>query len=782
MLLYHQIAFTIVGEDPQTTILKWIGPAHGTLLQADASTLYRISRLTFDGSGIADTAENFMSSGSAGAWYSTWNQLSDQHIVGFSYGMRLPYQAETGIERVFFDHLTTYAVSMEGWNTDNVFINDSLFVGNGTGITNLLCAGNIIVSNSFFAGSTTSDISIQATGYFTARHNTSVGSHAFFTALGIGANPAAMTLQNNTILDPLSTPFVLGNLGPLMLIDNTVRFQQKNIPYLQAEYDPTVNKDVFSIGNTYTPNAGAETQGGSAFEGVIESYDDRTIDVASIPDVAIPSNVYVPPNPNRPVFEPAVQTGQAIQDAILLAAQSGVPNAVVHLSPGTYQTSETLAIPFGSQIQLIGDGPNATAIMWTGTGAGPVISIPDSNTSIRMLRIEASPGASRVDGADVMVADQPSSQVIVDQAQFQTDNQYSVNFDGVEHLTAELTNTYVLGTVTGLSATGGPFRNHKVGAVGITNHYSGSIQSTGDSTSFNVTGYGKLMIQDNWHDNGATSPNNFVLSGGGTVTEQTGEVAMDSATPFVIGNFDGNISLIGLSFTGGFALSPGQSKTNLLTLGLNGGSASYSPQSVGNLTVNNILDGYYSGGGVQLPATGKPSAQWMRMMLAQSRTEYPIQRSPMTQGASRVRFDRVWFQDNASAIHLLTQQPETGLYYTLSAGGAPILGAASCPNASAIAVNGQWTLRGAGDGDFVIVAGGGSNQVLAVQTGNGASNVAFAAETDDYTQRWLVQNVGDGHFQLLNRATGLYVLPNGAQCPSLAESTSEATNLTLTAH
>lgn len=101
------------------------------------------------------------------------------------------------------------------------------------------------------------------------------------------------------------------------------------------------------------------------------------------------------------------------------------------------------------------------------------------------------------------------------------------------------------------------------------------------------------MVQDNWHDYGATSSRNFVLSGSGVVTEQAGAVYMSSTTPFEISDFDGKVSLIGLMFSGVFTTHPGTGSTRLLALGLDGGDAGYELKSSSNLVVANVLNQYF---------------------------------------------------------------------------------------------------------------------------------------------------------------------------------------------
>jgi hypothetical protein len=781
LTITHKQFFSIIGEDPRTTTISWSGAQHGTILRTDASTWFRISRLSFDGRGIADTAED-LDSTNTGGYYSTFNDLSDQHIKGVLNGILLPVDAETTIERIFFDHIGNIGVDLQSFNTLNIFISDSLFIGCGTGVSNLNGAGNFIVSNSFFSQSTVADMSIYNTGYFTARHNTSVGSAQFFAAKNAGANPAIITLQNNTILDPVSTPFYLGNIGPLMLIDNTVRMQNSNVPYVLVNYDPSASKDLFSIGNAYTPNAGPVTSGGGAFWGQIDSYDDNVVSVNSIPDVVIPSNVYVPPNENRTVYEVADFTGDAIQDAINRAVNSDTGNPVVHLKAGHYNTNHTISIPEGSIIQVVGDDPQETLIVWTGTEAGPMLAINSSNATVRNLGVMSS-SPSLAEGIVIAVDDQPDSQVIVDEAELQAGLSKSVVFDGIEHVSAELFNTYTLGSVTGISAIGGSFRGVKHGAVGVTNHYSGSCQSSEGSTSFDVSKYGKLMIQDNWHDSGGSGPYNFKLSGGGTLTEQTGVLGMLGPTPYQINNFDGNVSLIGLQITGGFSFTGGQSITNILTLGLVGDSANYLVGSTGGLTVNNILDSYInSTESGHIAYQNSASAQWMRMMLAETRTEYPLHRLPLVAGANRIRLMRIAVRNAKTGIHIVPKIAQTGGYYSISNAEVSLGNVGqgcSSGNASNSSESGlQWTLMAAGDGDYEIISVK-SNLVLSVQTE--AMNLAFALPTGGYEQRWLVQNNGDGTFQLRNRATGL-LLSGGANCTTLSGTASAYTNWTLTAH
>ena len=507
--------------------------------------------------------------------YSTFNELSDQHILGVQNGIKLSVDAETAVERVFFDHIPGAALSMGSFNTLNIFVNDSLFLNDGTGVTNIPDqGGQFIVSNSFFADSSIADMSIYNTGYFTARHNTSVGSHQFWNSLNVGSNTAVVTLQNNRILDPQTSAIEIANLGPMMLIDNVVRQRDPTTPTVLGTWDPTAVKALFSMGNTWSPNTGPLGQQGSAFQGTIVTYDDSVTDPSLIPDITVPTAVYHPPNYHRQVFEVAGFSNADVQSAVRAALGSQQANPVVHFAFGSYATSEPIALPNGSEIQLVGDDITSTIINSAVSAGGQAVLIGTSNVSIGNLKFHMV-HAGAADGIDLRVIDQPSTQVTMDQIMLQSGNSYSVNFDGVEHLTAEMFNTYTQASRTGVNVRGGSFQAMKRATLGVTNFYTGSLQSQGTATSFDVSQGGKFMVQDNWHDGGATSPHNFTLSGSGTVTEQVGAVGM-SSDPFLIGDFDGTVSLIGLRFGGGFQITPGPNHTNLLNLGLVGPSLNIS--------------------------------------------------------------------------------------------------------------------------------------------------------------------------------------------------------------
>ena len=789
LTLTHLNSFSIRGEDPTNTILKWAGPNGATMLQTDASTYFRISRMTFDGSGKAAVAEDLTTlSNSPGAFYSTFNEISDQHIIGVTTGIKLSVAAETTIERVFFDGLSDYGVTLGNFNTLSIFINDSLFKDCGTGVSNVPGAGNFVVTNSYFQRSAVADLSIGNTGFFTSRHNTSSGSMAHFVAGNAGQNAAQITIQNSTILDPLSVPFQIGNEGPLMLIDNVIRMQDPTQPAVVTADSASMTTNIFSFGNTYTTNQSPRTQGEPVLHGIYEGYDDSVVDPALIPNVTIPANVYIPPNLHRTVYEVSTNgDGSEIQSRINQAINDGGLNSVVHIPAGQHRVYNTITVPAGSNIQLLGDDVTFSYVLWDGTSTGPLLQVNGSNVTLKDLFLARESG-SNVDGVAMSIDDQPSTNVMVDQAELQQFNAYSVNFDGVEHANAELFSTYTLGSVTGVNVVGGLYRSSGTGSLGVTNFYSGSLQSEAESTSFSVNNGGKLMIQDNWHDGGGTSPRNFVLSGRGTVTEQVGMVDMNSNQPFEIDDFQGKVTLIGLSFTGGFLTQPGLGHTDLLTLGLNGADASYLPQSSGNLIAANIM-GYYSNNGAQqIPQQNQPDVAWLRGMLAQTRSEYAAPRLGMNGNGTRKRVERVLVKGFTSALHITPVAAASSLFYTLEQShqtlGNAIGASGQCvePAVDMSKQNAGWRLSDAGDGDYIISSARG-NAVLSATDSSDEGGLGLSVLTGGAAQRWMVRDMGDGRRQLINRARNAALSWDGGTCPSVSQDlTSEATKWTITAH
>ena len=197
----------------------WDGPADGVMF--DYGAWYsKLGRITLDGRGKAKTAVRH------GPEFVTANEMADMVFrdVGFGIEAGDPARAgiaETSVQRCRFLRCSKAGVSIQNFNSLDWWMWYCLFEDCRVGATNSYGAGNFHVYKSVFRRSAEADITIGNTGYFSFRHNTSVGSKAFFVAAGIGG--AQLTFQDNQIIDTADTQAIrVGNLGPVFLLDNTI--------------------------------------------------------------------------------------------------------------------------------------------------------------------------------------------------------------------------------------------------------------------------------------------------------------------------------------------------------------------------------------------------------------------------------------------------------------------------------------------------------------------------------------------------------------------------------
>src|SRR5262249_55076644 len=145
-------------------------------------------------------------------------------------------------------------------------------------------------------------------------------------------NPANITVQGNTILDTAqSRSIYVGNLGPLVLIDNTIRSLATvtNGPVVQAAgWSPT---DLFSMGNTFTVGTGSCTNAAPAYgSGHCHEISDQVVARGTI-NPSMPTLPDTPPNNHRQIFEVTPgSTAAQIQQVINNAAACGCAKPVVH--------------------------------------------------------------------------------------------------------------------------------------------------------------------------------------------------------------------------------------------------------------------------------------------------------------------------------------------------------------------------------------------------------------------------------------------------------------------
>ena len=269
---------SFLGQDPATTKIRWAGPAGGWMFWANGVKYSRWGRITWDGAntagiGVAHKWDKLNVPG----YNATVIEHSDEvfqdmkrGIVGGDQGSNYGWNDDTvSIIRSKFIRNSEAGVSVESYNALNYWIWDSEFTDNARGATSAFCCGNFFVYRSVFRNSSIADIHIRATSHYSFRGNTSIGSNRFLLADFIGQNPAAITVQDNKILDTVQANAISdNNVGTLFLIDNVIRSKSgASGPAVTMDTGWATGPDVVSVGNTFTVAAPISVKGERALVG-----------------------------------------------------------------------------------------------------------------------------------------------------------------------------------------------------------------------------------------------------------------------------------------------------------------------------------------------------------------------------------------------------------------------------------------------------------------------------------------------------------------------------------
>ena len=360
----------VIGADPTTTSIVWCGPSGGTILYVNGMSYSTVGRISFNGKNLAAIAIDQSWDGSTGS-FDTENQYADVVLenvgIGFRCGALGAGCAETVMLRPRYLNNSVAGVSMGNFNALDMFIWYAMFSNNAVGVTNTSGAGNFHVYGSVFQNSSIADLQFRNTGLFNFRYNYSTGSNQFIRS-GYSANPCNVTVEDNVILDTTNqTSISIGCLGPLVMIDNTIRSLTgaSGPAVYAANWNPT---DLFSMGNTFTVPSPEYAKGS------FHSVQNQVVSRSSV-NPTMPTLPGTPPNYNRRIFEVVRgSTAAQIQQAINRAVASGSARPVVHIQPGTDNIASTLSVPANSDVQIVGDG-YYSQLTWAGAADRPSYAI-----------------------------------------------------------------------------------------------------------------------------------------------------------------------------------------------------------------------------------------------------------------------------------------------------------------------------------------------------------------------------------------------------------------------
>jgi hypothetical protein len=722
LIMTSQIWVSLLGADPSTVTIRWDGPVGGTMLLANGVRYSRWGRITWDGHGRALTAVHHRWDGvvPGGA---TGNEHADEVFKGVAFGLRAGdpatnlMDAEMMVIRCKFIGCSQAGVSIESWNALDWFIWHSDFQNCNIGVTNQFGAGNFHVYYSNFVNSTVADVTIQSTLFFSLRGNFSRGSRKFYSALGSGQNSAQVTLENNTILDtqdPVSVS--VWDLGPLMLFDNIIRSLTSGPPVQQLLQTGVEN---ISMGNSFTvPNP-------------ILVYNNSVTRAWSLDDQIVPPTQIVastpvlpgtPPNLNRVVFDvPAGSPASVIQQMVNFAAALNGQKPVVHLPFGNYQINQSVVIPAQSDVQIVGDG-QGTRLYWSGIETGPILHlIGPSQATLREFAVE---GQGVADGIVIDNADQLGARIFGQQLYVPGSLQFNILADHLNSTVIEMRGLLHIGAgVNSIKVIGGD--QPGTGRVDI---FGGASSSNSPNTVvYDVTNGGRLLVQDTWYE--GKTPRLARLVDRGIFTLHGGRVAPSpQSIPVVeINGFHGMVTLAGVQLNNSVLAANAQSDTSILLLGIEGTQANYVSvdPTVTNFALLNshaytVGTGSYSGWGLgsfPIPNQGTASPNFLRSMLASTRTEKPDALAPLPAGVTDVKLYRLAIEQSGTGLHVKSNVSQCSYSVTTSPTSFPASGNSGTLNI-ATANSCPWTA--ASNANWVTFSS------ATIGTGNGALGYVVA--------------------------------------------------------
>ena len=577
LVLRGKIGVSIIGEDPATTIIKWIGNDNDTMFWANGSAYFKLSRLTWD----AGNRKNIECVGIH--WKDKWKdnlsqsyaslniELSDMLFKGKPTlaigGGTLggggadgtgSNDSEIAIKRCSFYQCSQAGIRITGYNALDYWIWDCRFYDCYIGVWNSL--GNYHIYRSFFKHSLFSDIHNKSGYYTSVRECFSMGSRAFSDDEGGGCNPFKRIFQGNTILNTTEIPIEYYHLGCISLLDNIISASKnKEYPMLVNQKCWCTNElSILSAGNLYGFKEPLRLASiGQRFL----KLDDKVTSVAVADSMIFEKGMpHTPIKSNGKIFEiPVNATTETIQKIIDGAGKLSGSKPVIHFGYGKYFINKPLIIPAGSDMSIVGDGLlNASQLLPANLQEFSQKFIFEVNgpsyISIQDLQIGYFDGnANNANGIILRNIDQKGSSIIMDQLYTASDT--SLIATDLNYIHVEKNNSFFS---AGNYISGGNIQ--KAGAGTFSMSCFG-----GQFANLTVMNNAKFLSKDCWWEGVERQP--LRLAGDGEITIDGAMIAprgADSLPTIAIENFRGKVSLLNLYIQGGLKIKPANKDLALL--------------------------------------------------------------------------------------------------------------------------------------------------------------------------------------------------------------------------
>ena len=569
LVLRGKIGVSIIGEDPSTTIIKWIGPDADTMLWANGSAYYKISRLTWNANNRKEIEaigihwKNRWNDGKTQSYASLNIEVSDNTFIGnCKYGISggtgpegtNNNDSEIAIKRCTFQSCTGAGIITTGYNALDYWIWDCRFFNCNIGINSRF--GNFHAYRSYFKKSLQADVTNTNGYYKSLRGCYSEDSKGFTVDSGASQNPFKRIYQANTVVRSKGMPIQFYHWGRLFFTNNIF---DKPVDTSVHGFVKT-NNAVISLNNKYNGKTYIEFLSPAAFQQINDSYGASPGNAGA---TFLQAQEKTPVNANRQVFAvPANADANIIQQLINAAIKLKGKRPIVYFAAGVYKISKPLSIPAGSDIQLVGDGLlDASVILPADNFPGGNAMIKVAGPSIVAIR-EIQLGnftnsRKNIDAFQFVNIDQPESRIFVDQLYATANN--TIRAEGVDYLYIQKDNSFFADNDF---ISGGMLVQGGKGTAGL---YGFGGQFAGISIQNNA----KAVFKDCWWEGPAANPIN--VSGSGNLTIDGAMIApakADSTVSVSIKKFKGNISLINMYLQGSISVSADNPDLKLLLMNM----------------------------------------------------------------------------------------------------------------------------------------------------------------------------------------------------------------------
>lgn len=575
LVLRGKLGVSIIGEDPDRTIIKWIGPDKDTLLWANGSSYFKISRLTWD----ANKRKDLQAIGIH--WKNKWNdsrssshaplniELSDNYFIGgFSEGIgggtfsgpngTGSNDSEIAIKRCLFRDCTQAGVKIEGFNALDYWIWDCQFYNCRTGVN---CSyGGYHIYRSLFSHSTVSDV-FNNNGYYTSvRGCYSDHSYGFSIDQGSSSNPFKRVFQDNTIVGPGRLAIEYYHVGKITLWGN--KFSRSPDTAIKININikswNTYTSEALSLHNTYSDRQSLTV---SSNPNKIYAYGDKYI-----PSVTGDVRAFIktldrkPALVTRKVFEvPPGANADVIQSLLNEAAKLKGQRPIIHFAAGNYLIGRTLEIPAGTDMQLTGDGLLYASVIRADKPAAfgqlPLLHIKGpSYITLQDLQLGSESDKGQYEAISFEDIDQPYSQAHLDQV-YSSHSDTSLLVMGLKYLYVEKNNSFFTtgNYIVGANSPDGRFPAARVACFG------------GQFAYLTVLKNARFLAKDCWWEGAPGAA--LTLNGAGTVTVDGAMIApakSDSLPVVRVDKFAGKISLLNMYIQGGIDCRPDNPNLDML--------------------------------------------------------------------------------------------------------------------------------------------------------------------------------------------------------------------------